>query len=230
MAETKSSRKETEAYTQALELVTALHQANTRELDDDTRTWLKSESEITSPDEERAFDLLRGAICEGAFKTVRSGDEIGPEPLWNRAQKKVQDEAARQDKKKPRKTKAREVALLHQRLLRVYWMVRLAAEELILHNPRTRLGKVLLNVEKNFREAFVETDEGIKLPLAMLRKKQWELLADYGMGLTVDEIYDLHPPRQVIEIAGVKALLVGILLGAIVGFIIALFLLQPPTP
>jgi len=213
--------KKNDAYQQALDLVTALYEVNNQELDEVASGWLSSESEIrTASDEETAMPNPTGKIYEGIFRACQLPGEIGPDRLWNRAQKRVEDEAA---KKRTEKTPEK-APLLHRRLLRLYWMVRSAAEDLIEQNPRVRLGKTLIGVEKNLREAFVETGEGIKLPLAMLRKKQWELLAKYGMGLTVDEIYDLRPARRVIEWNWGNNLFVGILIGVVIGFIIATLL------
>ena len=230
MADAKPTHKALEAYAQALELVTALHQITKQELDEETTGWLESESEITSPDDKQTLDLVLSAIYEGVFKSIQKAEELGPESLWNRAQTRLQDEAKKKRDKKQPKVKPAEVPILHQRLLRVYWMVRLATEELIEHHPHARLGKVLLAVEKNIREAFVETEDAIKLPVAMLRKKQWGLLAEHGMGLTVEEIYDLRPPRAVIEITGGKSLLIGIAIGLVIGLILGLILFNPHSP
>jgi|GEM_PF-2290248 len=218
--------KKNDAFQQALTLVAALHEVNKHELDEDTAEWLETESEISSRVDDTTFDLTIGRTFEGIFRSVQSTKEMLPETLYNRAQKKVEDQAAgKQTGKEPEK-----VPLIHRRLLRLYWMVRLAAEDLIEQNPRVRLGRILLTVEKDVREAFVQTGEGIKLPLAMLRKKQWDLLAEYGMGLTVEDIYDLRPPRPVIEWNWGNNLFVGILIGVVIGFILALLLFNPSPP
>lgn len=218
-----AAAKKIDVYQQALELVTQLFEVNKYELDEHVTEWLSSESEISTDAPGGRFSKTSGRIYEGIFTCIQSAREIGPEWLWDRAQEKVREEvaAAQADGEKEK------VPIVHKRLLRLYWMVRLAAEDLIEQKPRTRLGKVLIEIEHDLREAFVETKEGVRLPLAMRRKKQWELLADYGMGITVDQIYDLRPPRAVIVWNTGEKLWLGIVIGVVIGFILAVLLLGP---
>ncbi len=218
--------KNIDGYKQALELVTRLFAVNKYELDEDVTDWLASESEIKTEESGGMSKKTVGMIYEGIFDGIQSMREIGPESLWDRAQEKVRHEtAAAQTGGEKEK-----VPIIHRRLLRLYWMVRLAAEEVIEQKPRARLGKVLIKVEHDLREAFVETREGVKLPLAMRRKKQWNLLADYGMGLTVDQIYDLRPPRHVIAWNTGEKLWLGMIIGAVIGFLFALAVIGPQAP
>lgn len=215
--------KKIDAYQQALDFVTELYNVNKYELNEDTTEWLASESEIRTEGSGGHFNQATGRIYEGIFNCIQSAREIGPEVLWARAQDKVREEAASQQADGEKQ----KIPIIHKRLLRLYWMVRLSAEELIAQKPRTRLGKVLIEIEHELREAFVETTEGVKLPLAMRRKMQWELLADYGMGITVDEIYDLRPPRFVIHWNTGEKLWLGLVIGVVIGFILAVLLLGP---
>jgi len=52
-------------------------------------------------------------------------------------------------------------------------------------------------------------------------------LADYGMGLTVDQIYDLRPPRYVIQWNTGEKLWLGIIIGMVIGFALGVLLLWP---
>ncbi|MFC1475921.1 hypothetical protein ACFLQW_02865 [Candidatus Zixiibacteriota bacterium] len=216
----------TDAYQQALELVTQLHGVNKYDLDEDTAEWLASESEIKTEESGGMSKKTVGIIYEGIFEAIQSMREIGPESLWDRAQENARREIAMQQADQEKE----KVPIIHRRLLRLYWMVRLAAEDLIEQKPRARLGKILIKIEHDLREAFVETKEGVKLPLAMRRRKQWGLLADYGMGLTVDQIYDLRPPRFVIAWNTGEKLWVGLIIGAVIGFLFALAVIGPQTP
>jgi hypothetical protein len=212
-----------DVYEQALELVRQLHAVNKYEVDEEVAEWLASESEINADSPSGQFNRIIGRIYEGMFNGIQSMREIGPELLWGRAQDKVRGESYHA----PDTAQKEKIPIIHWRLLRLYWMVRLAAEELIEQKPRTRLGKVLIEVEHDLREAFVETKEGVKLPLAMRRKKQWDLLADFGMGLTVDQIYDLRPPRYVIHWNTGEKLWLGIIVGIVIGFVLGVMLLWP---
>jgi hypothetical protein len=215
-------RNEQEAYKQALNLVTALYQVNKNDLPESTLNWLESESEIRVTADDELSVLPQGKLYEGIFKASQKPIDIGPDRLWMKAQKKLEetlDDRGAGDELPP-------VPIIHRRLLRLYWMVHFAAQDLIKFNPRVRLGKMLVDVEQHLREAFVESQEGIKLPLAMLRKRQWDLLAKYGMGLTVDAIYDLHPGRRVIQFSPDRNLYVGILIGIVIGFAVALLFLS----
>jgi len=160
--------KKIDAYEQALELVRQLYAVNKNDADEEVTEWLASESEMNTDSPAGQHNKIIGSIYEGIFGGIQSTQELKPETLWNRAQEKVLGEsyhsATTGEKEK--------IPIIHWRLLRLYWMVRLAAEELIEQKPRTRLGKVPLEIEHDLREALVETKEGAKLPLAMRRKKQ----------------------------------------------------------
>jgi len=231
-------RNEKEALQQALDLITALYEVNKNELKEPMINWLESESEIRAAADDEMFVPPQGKLYEGIFKASREPVDIGPGRLWNKAQKKLQEEVDKgEDSEKP-------VPIVHRRLLRLYWMVYFAAQDLVKYNPRMRLGKILLaqdlvkynprmrlgkillDMEEDLRAAFVSSHEGITLPLAMLRKKQWDLLAKYGMGLTVDDIFDLQSTRRVIEFSPDKNLWVGIIIGVVIGFILAVVLLS----
>jgi len=221
--ETMPIRNEKEALQQALDLITSLYKVNKNELKEPMIKWLESESEIraVADNDDEMFVPPQGKLYEGIFKASRTPVDIDPDRLWNKAQKKLQEELDKgEDSEKPE-------PMVHRRLLRLYWMVYFAAQDLVKYNPRMRIGKILLDVEESLRAAFVGSNEGIPLPLAMLRKKQWDLLAKYGMGLTVDDIFDLKPTRRVIEFSPDKNLWVGIIIGVIIGFILAVVIFNP---
>ncbi len=211
------TEKKSDPFVVAMKLAEDLYAVNDNQLTETERDWLKSESAMdTSSPASPAADIIR-SLYEGIFKAVEEGADPGPESLWAQAQQQIL--------KPPKESGLPGNAPGNlRRILRFYWMVRFAANDLTEKYPNRRLGKVLLNMEHDLREAFVEFPDDIKVPLATRRKTQWDLLAEYGLGLTVDQIYNLEPRRRPVVLNIGNRFWVGVVCGVILGLIIAVIL------
>ncbi len=219
------STETVDSLTQAFDLLTAVFKTNQYKFKPDYADWLKQESEISSSGRVR-FDKLLARTYEGIFRSIRSSQALEPTDLWYRAGDRLAAEAARgrtgAESESPR--------LYHRRLVRLYWMFRLGLEDLIAEYPGTRLVRLLVEIEKELREAFVETGEEVRLPPEIMRKRQWRLLQDYGMGLRVEELYDLGPKRESIRSEMWKNVAIAFVLGFVLGMFVYKWLVQSPTP